>query len=272
MKDTKVYILDGGTLVIDGFHINWNRGPAGEVRFPVYSILIDHADGLYLFDTGYDYDHVMAVLPFEKPQQTQEQTIPGALAKAGFRTQDVNYVVNSHYHFDHCGGNKHLKDATTVCHAAEFGQCKNPEPFEILGYSDMTFHPDMLRAQAKRQGKDLPPDPEMDSWQPKVELLTGPLEIAKGVHLIETPGHTIGHYSLMVELAGRRPMLFVVDATYTTKGFEEEIISSFHLDPSAAVKSIRKLKDIALKHDAEVYVGHDMEQFGTYQTAPAYYS
>ena len=34
MKETRVYILDGGTLVIDGFHIYWNRGPAGEVRFP----------------------------------------------------------------------------------------------------------------------------------------------------------------------------------------------------------------------------------------------
>ena len=71
MKETRVFILDGGTLVIDGFHIYWNRGPAGEVRFPVYSVLIDHADGLYLFDTGFDCDHVNAVLPFEKPMQSE---------------------------------------------------------------------------------------------------------------------------------------------------------------------------------------------------------
>ena len=45
MADTKVYLLDGGTLVIDGFHVFWNRGPAGEVRFPCYSVLIEHADG-----------------------------------------------------------------------------------------------------------------------------------------------------------------------------------------------------------------------------------
>ena len=72
MKETRVYILDGGTLVIDGFHIYWNRGPAGEVRFPVYSVLIDHADGLYLFDTSFDCDHVNAVLPFEKPHSVGE--------------------------------------------------------------------------------------------------------------------------------------------------------------------------------------------------------
>ena len=69
MAGTKVYLLDGGTLVIDGFHVFWNRGPAGEIRFPCYSVLIEHQDGRYIFDTGYDYDHVMRVLPFEKPLQ-----------------------------------------------------------------------------------------------------------------------------------------------------------------------------------------------------------
>ena len=37
MADTKVYLLDGGSLVIDGFHVFWNCGPGGEVRFPCYS-------------------------------------------------------------------------------------------------------------------------------------------------------------------------------------------------------------------------------------------
>lgn len=32
MPDTKVYLLDGGSLVIDGFHVFWNRGPAGDIR------------------------------------------------------------------------------------------------------------------------------------------------------------------------------------------------------------------------------------------------
>lgn len=272
MKETKVFILDGGTLVVDGFHINWNKGPAGEVRFPVYSVLVDHADGLYLFDTGYDFEHVMAALPFEKPQQTKEQTMMGAIEKAGYRPEDINYVINSHYHFDHCGGNKHLKEACTVCHSQEFAQCKCPEPFELLGYSDMTFHPEMLKEKLKREGKETPVDPSIDVWTPKVELVNGDQEIAKGMHLIETPGHTAGHYSLLIELAGRRPMLFTADACYTRQHFDQESIASFHLDPRQAVRSVRKLKDEALKHDAEVFVSHDLEQFGTYKQAPAYYS
>lgn len=34
MAETKVFLLDGGSLVTDGFHMYWNRGPGGEVRFP----------------------------------------------------------------------------------------------------------------------------------------------------------------------------------------------------------------------------------------------
>ena len=116
--------------------------------------------------------------------------------------QDVDYVVNSHYHFDHCGGNRHLREACTVCHALEFAQCASPAPFEMLGYSDMRFHADLYRERLRSEGRDVPDNPESDIWTPRFELVSGDQEIAKGVHLIETPGHTAGHYSLLVELSG----------------------------------------------------------------------
>jgi hypothetical protein len=51
MSDTKVYLLDGGTLVMDGLHAFWNAGPSGEIRFPCYSVLIDHRDGKYIISS-----------------------------------------------------------------------------------------------------------------------------------------------------------------------------------------------------------------------------
>jgi 4-pyridoxolactonase len=183
MSDTKVYLLDGGTLVIDGYHAFWNRGPGGEIRFPCYAVLIEHEDGRYMFDTGYDFDHVMRVLPFEKPLQDKVQTIPGQLAKLGLKTSDINYVINSHYHFDHCGGNKHLHEACTICHEKELEASGNCQPFEHLGYSDLTFSPEI----AKQKGVQLPPDPALDMYTPKFQTLTGDQEIAKGLWLFETP-------------------------------------------------------------------------------------
>lgn len=268
MSDTKVYLLDGGSLVIDGFHVFWNRGPAGEVRFPTYAVLVEHADGRYLFDTGYDFAHVQRVLPFEKPIQTPEQTIPGALAKIGLRPSDINYVINSHYHFDHCGGNKHCTTACTICHAKELEAAGKPQPFEHLGYSDLTFSPDLAKAKQSPP----PPDPAMDIYTPKFETVTGDQEIAKGLWLFETPGHTAGHYSMMVELKGRRPMLFTADACYSQKNMDMMCISSFHLDPAESVRSLQKLKDLAKQHDAELFYSHDMESWQNYVKAPGFYS
>ena len=147
MAGTKVYLLDGGSLVLDGYHVFWNRGPGGEVRFPVYSILIEHEEGRFLVDSGYDYDHVMRVLPFEKPQQTTDQTVPGALKLLGLEPKDVGVVINSHFHFDHVGGNKYFPHAKKICHKDEIKQAANCEVFEHLGYSDLTFSAEAAEAR-----------------------------------------------------------------------------------------------------------------------------
>src|SRR3546814_9194589 len=98
----------------------------------------------------------------------------------------------------------------------------------------------------------LPADPALDIYTPKFETQTGDQEIAKGLWLFETPGHTAGHYSLMVELANRRPMLFTADACYSQKNMDMMCISSFHLDPVASLNSMKRLKQLAEKHDAEM--------------------
>jgi len=254
MNDTKVYLLDGGSLVIDGFHIYWNRGPGGEVRFPCYSVLVDHPEGKFVFDTGFDKKHVEAVLPFEKPMQTDEQTVPGALKLIGMEPGEITHVVNSHYHFDHCGGNHHLTNATTLCHAAELDAARKPEVFEGLGYSDQAF------------------DVADDIYTPKYELLEGDVEIAKGVYLIETPGHTVGHYSMLVELNGRKPMLFTADACYTQQNMDMNCIASFHVDPVASHDSMDLLRKVAQEREADLFFSHDAESYKSYLKAPGYYS
>ena len=254
MNDTMVYILDGGSLVIDGFHVFWNRGPAGDVRFPCYSVLIDHPEGKFIFDTGFDKEHVEKVLPFEKPLQTDAQTLPGSLHAVGLTPGDITHVINSHYHFDHCGGNKHLHNATTICHKAELEGYHKPQPFEHLGYSDKSF------------------DLATDIYTPRYETVEGDVEIAKGVHLMETPGHTKGHYSLLVELKGRRPMLFTADACYSKKNMDMNCISSFHLDPVASLESMSRLTSLAQEHEAEMFFSHDPDSYGSYLQAPGYYS
>jgi len=245
-KSTQMRLLDSGTLVIDQSHITWNVGCGTPVRFPVYSVLIEHPEGLFLFDTGYDVDLVNAVLPFELPEQTPEQTIPAQLAKCDFKPGDVDAVINSHLHFDHCGGNKHLVNATTYLHHDELREARTPELFERLGYADQSF----------------------DHPQAKFELLEGDVQFADGIHLFHTPGHTVGHYSMLVELKGSRPLLFMADVSYTTAAYANDQQAGFHNDPVAGVRSIRRIKRLATDWGAEVVFTHDMEAFKSYALAP----
>jgi 4-pyridoxolactonase len=268
MSETKVYLLDGGTLVMDGLHAFWNAGPSGEIRFPVYSVLIEHQDGYYIYDTGYDLDHVQRALAFTMPTQTKAQTIPGQLSLLGLRPDDINYIINSHFHFDHCGGNKHLHRACTVCHAKALEACACPQPFEIQSYSDLSFAPEI----AARRGNVQPPLSAAEIYTPTFQTIAGDQEIAKGVRLFETPGHAAGHYSLLVELSHRRPMLFTGDAAYSQQNLDRMIISSFHLDPVESYKSMQRLKDLAVHHDAEIFCSHDPQSFASYLKAPGFYS
>jgi len=268
MTDTKVYLLDGGSLVLDGFHIWWNKGPGGEVRFPVYSVLIEHAEGNFLIDTGYDFDHVQKVLPFEKPIQNEHQTILGALKLLGMEASDIGVLFNSHFHFDHVGGNKFFPHAKKLCHKAEIEQSARPEVFEMLGYSDMTFSAEA--AQARGMSQQLAAG--QTAQNTKFEVIQGDIDLAKGVKLIFTPGHAIGHYSLYVELANRKPMLFTLDAAYTRKSYENLINAGFHIDPIAGVESMKRLKKIEEETGAEVLFSHDMESFKNYKTGVNAYS
>jgi 4-pyridoxolactonase len=246
----RIRLLDSGSLVIDRTHVAWNIDPGNPVRFPVYSVLIEHTDGLFLFDSGFDKGTVEEYLPFELPEQTEEQTLPAQIERCGFAPSDVSAVINSHLHFDHCGGQRHLPDAVTWVGKEELRHCLVPEPFARLGYSDKVFHrPDS--AYRWLEGEEV--------------------DFADGIRLLYTPGHTIGHYSLVIEREGARPMLFCADVTYTRETWEKELISGFHHDPTDNFASLRKLKHLAQRLDAEVFFTHDMDAWESYKHAPDHY-
>jgi len=250
MAVERIWLLDSGSLVIDRAHIMWNIEPGNPVRFPVYSVLVEHSDGLFLYDSGFDKGTVEEFLPFELPEQTDEQTLPAQLEKCGFATSDVSAVINSHLHFDHVGGQRHLPDAVTWVGKEELRHALVPEPFERLGYADKVFH-------------------RPDSAYRWLEGET--VDFADGIRLLFTPGHTVGHYSMVIEREGKRPILFCADVTYTRETWEKELISGFHNDPTANYVSVRKLKQLASRTDAEVFFTHDMEAWNSYKHAPDHY-
>ena len=245
----RIRLLDHGSIVIDHAQLMWNIGGGTPVRIPAYSVLVEHDDGVFLFDTGFDLDHTNAVLPFELPEQTPEQTVVAQLELCGLRPSDVTTLVMSHLHFDHVGGNKLLPDAQVIVHAREIAQARKCEPFEKLGYSDATW----------------------DHPEAKLVPVSGDMELAPGLWLYETPGHTIGHYSLLVRPADGTPMLFPFDVVYSSEALEKGLQPGFHVDPVAGVRSIARIQALAEEHGADVFFSHDMDAWESYQHAPNAY-
>jgi 4-pyridoxolactonase len=244
----KAYILDGGSLVLDKSFMLWNHGQGVIVRFPVFSLLIEHKEGNILFDTGFDKNLVEKYLPFEEPLQDKEQTLPAQLKKAGFELKDIHYVINSHLHFDHCGGNKLIPDATFIVHKEELRHAYVPEPFGKLGYFREDFDFDGV----------------------KYDLIEGDLEIFKGVHLVYTPGHTVGHYSIYLELQ-EDPFIYTADASFGPENIEKKHPMGLHLDPIAMLASMHKIKYLSKNKGAQILFSHDPSLYSSYKKVPEFY-
>ncbi len=277
VKPTRVSLLDGGSLAIDGYKVYWNRGPSGDIRFPVYSVLVDHEDGLFVYDTGFDLLHMQTYIPGDQPLQTPDQTLPAQLAKLGIKPSAVTHILSSHLHIDHCGGHEFFPRALVYCHAAEYAQAQKPALFERMSYSDLSFDPAL---GAARDGMDLGSEGDGDRGaSPKYELVRGDVEVAKGVHLIETPGHSAGPLQPAggvrrrgcAGAASRRPMLFTGDAAMTPRNLEMMVIGGFHLDPVKGTESLQKIKDVAAQYGAEIFCSHSMPDFEGWLKAPEWY-
>ena len=244
----RVWLLDNGSIVIEHTQLMWNV-PGPQVRIPVYSVLVEHDDGLFLFDTGIGMEHMNEVLPFELPEQTEEQTIPAQLESCGFGRGDVTAVVNSHLHIDHVGGNQLFKGTGVrhLIHEKELAQARNHAPFEFFGYSDKTW----------------------DYEGANIETFSGDTELAPGLWVYETPGHTVGHVSVLVD--GQQPLLFAMDVAYTSAAMERGIQPGFHHTPVDGVRSIARVKQLAEERGAQIFLSHDMEAWQGYTHAPGHY-
>ena len=230
MAVERVRFLDSGTLVIDRSHIMWNIDTGNPVRFPVYSVLIEHTDGLFLFDSGYrpgDGGGVPALRAARADRGADDPGPARALRLRARRRDRGDQLPPS------------LRPRRRPAPPARRGDLGRqggapprlvPEPFERLGYADKVFHrPDSVYR-----------------WLEGEEF-----DFADGIRLLRTPGHTVGHYSLLLEREGQAPMLFPADVTYTRETWEKELISGFHNDPTANYVSLRKVKHLARRLDAE---------------------
>src|SRR5205814_1138365 len=145
-------------------------------NIPVHGFVIKHPSvGAILVDTGVGYPEALV-----KEWKVVNRHVADALAEHDLSPADVRIVVNTHLHFDHCGQNAVFKHAPFYVQRAELDRARKE--------NDIT-------------------NQWFDFAGAKYELLDGDAEIAEGVRAVATPGHTVGHQSVIDfrwYLVGRR--------------------------------------------------------------------
>jgi N-acyl homoserine lactone hydrolase len=185
---------------------------------PVFGYLVDHPDGLLLFDTG-----IGAVDPeTEAHYQPRRRPLAVALEAAGVSLDEIALVVNCHLHFDHCGGNPALPGRPILVQRTELR-------IALAGGHTM---PELV-----------------DFGGARYTELDGETDLGAGVWLLPTPGHTAGHQSLVV----RRP-----DGTVVLAGQAHDRAAAFGRAPRDGSPWLDRLLSfdparVLFAHDSSVW-------------------
>ena len=139
-------------------------GQTGEV----FAFAVRHQTGLILYETGIGRgnEHL------DNYYQVVHRPIEAALEAHRHRVDDVRLVVNSHLHFDHCGNNMRFPGLPIYVQAPEYEAARRPN-YTVPEWVDF-------------EGADY-------------AVVDGDTQVASGVRVMSTPGHTPGHQSLVID-------------------------------------------------------------------------
>lgn len=161
----------------------------------------------------------------------REHDILVQLDGLGVAPEQVDLVIHTHLHFDHVGGNGLFPNATYLINEAELPWALSPPPYGVYYYAEFS-----------QQVRDV-----LD----QVQIVVDELQVAPGVRMVHTGGHSPGHSIVFVETdAGR--VVIAGDAVYNYRNLEYEWPQGPLFDVGATVRAIQTLKTadvILVNHD-----------------------
>ncbi len=117
-------------------------GTEGTIRFPVPAYLIEHPKGRVLFDTGLHpqsqhdaHGRIGELANFFHVEFRPGEDIKSRLEQLEVDADRIDYVINSHLHFDHTGGNELVPNARIVIQEQEWEAGHLPELIEANGFN-----------------------------------------------------------------------------------------------------------------------------------------
>ncbi len=201
--------------------------PWARPTFPVFGYLIMHPSGPIVVDTGVGRGNTL----IDKLYAPVHYDLDTALGNYQIKVEDVHTVITSHLHFDHCGRNSRFAGSRLLVQRAEIEAAKAPR----YTVAEWAF-PAIVELTA----------------------IDGDLQVAEGVRIIATPGHTPGHQSVVIEDEHGTRTIVCCQASWNTESFEAGTLGDDGWDQDEGVNSLKKLH--ALKPH-RVLLSHDLNDW-----------
>ena len=207
---------------------------------PVRAFAVVHPDGVLLFDTGVGVGEA----DIDERFRPVRHPLSEALSAHNLELADVQSVVNSHLHFDHCGQNVLFPGMPIFVQAGEYRAALAEASYTVPAWVDFPGA--------------------------AYELLEGDAEILRGVRLVPTPGHTPGHQSMVLS-TGQGTVVLAGQAIYTEEEWRGSTDPRRSGQPSAwdaaayehSVARLRQLdpRRVFFSHDETVWVAEPRPPF-----------
>lgn len=221
--------------------------PDSQNTIPMFlnSLLIRSRDRLILVDTGIG-DRLGPKDVQRWGLQRECGGLIEGLAMRGVSPHEIDIVVNTHLHSDHCGGNTRWEGETLV---ATF---PNAEYWVQRMEWAEACHPD-----ARTRGTYFSDNFSPLMHEGRLRLLHGDTEVTDQVRCVVTPGHTRGHQSVILEEDGWKGIFLADMASYAIHFARVGWLAAYDVLPLENVATKTTWQRWALEHQAWLFVEHD---------------
>ena len=221
-----------------------NRIPLG-----LRCLLVEHPDGLVLIDTGVgnkDDARFRDIYGIENAGDPGPTALEDALRETGHAPDDVRWVINTHLHFDHAGGNTMVTPAGDV-------KLAFPGATYVVQKGELDF---ATTPNERIRASYLLPNFAPVAAADRFRLISGETEVLPGIRCLPTPGHVPYHQSILVHSDGAAA-LFLGDIVPTSAHLPAPWIMGYDLEPLVTLATKKELLPRAAREGWTLVFEHD---------------
>ena len=212
-----------------------------KIEFVFSCYLIKHGDDYMMWDTGQGMNAAADVRP--------KVSVVDQLAQLNVTPAQIKYVGISHYHGDHTGQVDSFPGATVLIGKGDWDAISSPKP---------------------GPGVNFRPFAHWLTGGGKVEPLASDKDVFGDgtVMILNTPGHTPGHHSVLDKLKDKGNVILVGDAAHFHENYESNGVPVFNVNRADSLASMDRIKKLASAHKATVIIQHDARDVGKLPAFP----